>query len=698
MKASRSKRWIFEAVAFVLLALYFCSNALPKAWRTLNTDFPNYYVAARLAREGVDASRAYEWAWIERTKDHWSIDQRVIGLVPITPFSTLVVLPLAELDPLRAKQIWIAINLLLMVAIIFLLASVSRLSILQAGLLIGLSYPLEKNLLFGQYYILLLAILAAGCWAAQRSRNRLAGALVGFAAALKIFPILLLFYFLRKKDWKAIVWCFLTVAACVGISVAVFGVGLHRTYLQQVLPWTLRGDCLPPFNLASNSLSSLLHCLFVYEPQWNPHPALNAAWLLPVLHSILQVALFAPAVLWIDPEDRRQERIAMEWSGLLLVALTISTLTASYHFTVLLLPVAVLCGYFARRREYSLLLLAIMLFLAIGYPGWPAGQHRGWTALLFVPRLYFSLALSIVAITVMRRGRVQTSTPGPFLWEAGFIVATLASILFGLRHQRGLFDDFAYRLPMQQDILLASQPGAHGDNDVAFIALTKSGYRATSIRGLPDTSATEPAGTDVDDLSLAVSGRDIWIEQVSSHSVIHLAGSSKSSIEDAESPAFSLAGKTIAFLRQVEGRRQVFIRTLLDPNLADRQLTTSPWNVSEMAFLNEESLVISATRDQSGPSLYLLNLKGEITPLGVDVARYPAVSPDGRWLAFSKLVDGNWNLFLRDLRGGTTARLTTAPCNQVESSWRPDSKTLLYATDCGRALWFTALARRQIIP
>jgi hypothetical protein len=27
-----------------------------------------------------------------------------------------------------------------------------------------------------------------------------------------------------------------------------------------------------------------------------------------------------------------------------------------------------------------------------------------------------------------------------------------------------------------------------------------------------------------------------------------------------------------------------------------------------------------------------------------------------------------------------------------------DSKTLLYSTDCGRSLWFTAIARRRVIP
>jgi len=48
------RRWIYtgEWVLFALLAAYMGMRTLPHAWRTLNTDFPNYYLTARLAHEG----------------------------------------------------------------------------------------------------------------------------------------------------------------------------------------------------------------------------------------------------------------------------------------------------------------------------------------------------------------------------------------------------------------------------------------------------------------------------------------------------------------------------------------------------------------------------------------------------------------------------------------------------------------------
>src|SRR4030088_2979619 len=88
---------IVEWILSALMVEYFGVHTFPAAWKTLNTDFSNYYLTARLAREKNDTSRIYEWIWLQRQKDHRDIDQRIISLVPITPFSTLAVWPLASM-------------------------------------------------------------------------------------------------------------------------------------------------------------------------------------------------------------------------------------------------------------------------------------------------------------------------------------------------------------------------------------------------------------------------------------------------------------------------------------------------------------------------------------------------------------------------------------------------------------------------
>ncbi len=246
---------IAEWIIIVCLTLYMGGKTLPHAWRTLNTDFPNYYLTARLAQERFDTTRVYEWLWTQRQKDHRNIDQRIVGLVPITPFSTLAVRPLAALVPLTAKRWWLVINLGLLVWIAVLLRSVTQTTWRRIILVIAFNFPLHRNLLYGQYYVLLLLVMTLACWFHLRSRRFTAGALIGLGFGLKIFPILYLLYFLRKRDYKALAG---GVAGCVTVviaSIAAFGWELNRTYVMQILPWALRGEGLDPYNLTTSSFA-----------------------------------------------------------------------------------------------------------------------------------------------------------------------------------------------------------------------------------------------------------------------------------------------------------------------------------------------------------------------------------------------------------------------------------------------------------
>jgi Glycosyltransferase family 87/WD40-like Beta Propeller Repeat len=683
-RESVSLKRTFECALLALLGCYFLGHTLPRAWRTLNTDFPNYYLASRLVREGVDPSRAYEWIWLQREKDHRAIDQRIVGLVPITPFSTLAMWPIAGLPPLTAKHAWLLFNLALLIPISWLMRSVTGLSLIQVGCLIGLCFPLHRNFLYGQYYVVLLGILTVACWAVQRQRNYLAGSLLAVAVAVKVFPVILALHFVRKKNWAALLACLFTGMLCAAASIAVFGWSLHRTYLLQVLPWTLRGEVLDPYNLVSSSLSTLLHRLFVFEPQLNPHPALHAAWLFAVLHPALQLALLLPALVWIEGRASSATRTSLEWSVLLLATLTLTPLPASYHLTVLLLPVAVICGYLLQQRRTMLLMIVIALFLAAGYPVWNTAPVDGWKALGHVKRLYALALLAAAALSLIKK---NTRIEGRNWWIAGGALALIVSIFSGLKHQHALYDDYRYRLPISREAYSVSQPVPQG-SQIQTIALLPSGYRRAIInsQGM-QTQFGDPA---TDDLSLTVGPNQLWTEVVGVHSI--LQASAGEAVLDGESPATVAGGAELAFLRQIDGRKQLFA--------ANQQLTatTSGWNVEEIAPSPNNLMIVSATRLMGRPGLYQVKAFDHLEPIPVGEARYPALSPDGRWLAFSSFQSGYWNLSLRDLSTGEQHRLTTVACNQTQPAWLPDSKTLLYSSDCGRALGFTVICKRRFLP
>ena len=68
-------RLLCELILVAFLASLFLFRGFLPAWRSLNTDFPNYFVAASVHRAGIPLDRAYEWTWFQRQKDHLGIDQ-----------------------------------------------------------------------------------------------------------------------------------------------------------------------------------------------------------------------------------------------------------------------------------------------------------------------------------------------------------------------------------------------------------------------------------------------------------------------------------------------------------------------------------------------------------------------------------------------------------------------------------------------
>ena len=682
---------VVEWVLSALMLGYFGLQTLPAAWKTLNTDFSNYYLTARLAREKNDTSRIYEWIWLQRQKDHRDIDQRIISLVPITPFSTLTVWPVAAMPPLAAKHRWLVVNMAMVVAIVVLLRSLTQFPLRRVVLVTVLSVPLSKNFLYGQYYVLLLFVLTLACWLYVHQRRFLSGLLVGLGFGLKLFPILHLGYFLRKRDFRAFAGGVIGAVAATIASIAVFGWQANRVLVNQVLPWTLRGEGLDPYNLSSASISTLLHRLFIYEPQWNPKPSIYAPWLFAVLLPLAQTLLFAPALLLAVPNDVSPRRLHLEWSAVLLGSLVISTLPAGYHFTILILPVCLMWKAVEERGGLAAVAALLFLYVAIGYPGWKTIGTMSPLILFSVPRLYIVVLLCLVAYWLLAGRRRDGEHRDTWLWTGALVLLTLLNIASGLGHQRGLYAEYQWRLPTAADMLQANGPVTQNDT-ILFTAMMPGGYRTATQKD----DSIDFATSGIDQLAVTATSGERWTEETGRESTIVSSVPGREVVRWAESPVASPNGRWLAYLREEHGRESIWLRALDQPESRDKSLTSAEVNALEMSFLPNGSLIFSAESNGGHPGLFLVDQAGTISSLGSEEARYPAVSPDGNWLAFSELQSGNWHLWLRNLHNGQTSKLTHADCNNVEPTWASDSKTLTYASDCGRALWFTALCRRRI--
>ncbi len=694
-------RLAVDRVEYLLLCvalLFLCAHSVPRAWRTLNTDFPNYYIAAQLANDQYDTSRMYEWTWIEREKDHRGIDIRVIGLLPITPFSTLAVWPLAGFAPLTAKHIWIVLNLIALAPLAWMLSVMTGLSGRRVALTLLLSFPLYRNLLYGQFYILLLLLITAACFSYLRGHRVLAAALVAIAGACKIFPLLLFVFFLQRRHWRALIAGIAVVLAAVALSIGVFGLNANRTWLFEILPWVMRGEALGTYT-TTPSISGVLHCLFLSEPQWNPHPWHSSPLIYSLLAPTLQMLTLAPAILLIRRTDNSRRRVLLEWSALLTASLAVSTIPASYNFVLIVFPVCVLASILIREQRYAWFSALVIAYLGIGFPLPVPQRPLGLELLLYVPRLLLLLALLLGIYVLLWRDTAARTTPTMndfewtrYAWGAVMLVSLLSATPSTLRVERAEREEYAFRLPSpSQDFLSAApQPSADGLNYTAF---TFSGYHLVtqSLSQLPDPS---------DDLSSVTSSRHLLVERAyNPHSrIIDLADPRVTTVENAREPMLSSDGRDLAFVRDDHGRGQLILRRAFQSSTADIPLTSPSANVYEASLLSPAEYAYSATTSDRPPTIFITDATHRDASLGPVPARYPALSPNGQWLAYSRLDRGVWNLWLRDQGTGSTRRIANVPCNQIQPVWEQDSKTLLYATDCGRSLWFTAINRRTVVP
>lgn len=64
----------------------------------------------------------------------------------------------------------------------------------------------------------------------------------------------------------------------------------------------------------------------------------------------------------------------------------------------------------------------------------------------------------------------------------------------------------------------------------------------------------------------------------------------------------------------------------------------------------------------------------------------PAISPDGRQIAYTSRANGYWDLHILDLQTGTTRRLTDTPQYDGAPSWSPDGLWLVYESYTGNTL------------
>jgi hypothetical protein len=416
------------------------------------------------------------------------------------------------------------------------------------------------------------------------------------------------------------------------------------------------------------------------------------------LEPALQMVLLAPVILLIRREDRTPGQIILEWIGLVTASLAISTMPASYHYVLMVFPVCALAAVLIEREMKEWLVALLVVYLGIGFPMPAPGRQIGLAILFFTPRIFLMVAvLAGIYFLLWRNLRALGAMAdwSRYAWASFMVVAVVFSVRSTSQRERRLREEFAYRVPLAAQSLVNSDPVRAG-SATSYIAGSADGSHFVTVG---ETAWVDPSPDD--DLSFSIGPREVFVEKARSgvSEIADLLESGKAAVENGQNPMLSIDGQDLAFVRPDHGRgRLMVLQSFQSGHSTEAALTPSSINVYDVAFRSRHEFAVSGVEDGRPPQIYLTDQSHQNTPLDLGESRYPALSPDGHWMAYSHLEHGVWNLWIHDRQTGATRRVVDVPCNQIESSWEADSKALIYANDCGRSLWFTAISRRRVIP
>lgn len=708
----RPELWkLLERLLLVCLIVAFVVKGLVPAWGHLNSDFPNYYLVARLHRAGYPMGRIYEWLWFQRQKDHLGIDQGIVTFIALTPPSALIIEPFSSLSPLAAKRCWLVANLIFLLFIVLLLRRITSLGWERIALLMFLAFiPLRSNFLLGQMHILVLLLITFSAWLYFRKSQYLAGISLALAAALKIYPGLFLIFFIFKRQWRAAIGLTVGLLSAAVVSLYVLGRDACEVFAREILPAALRGETTDPYHVAWGSLSTLLRRLFIAEPELNPAPVAHLPWLYAILQPLLHGAIFVVFMWAIGTQPGDKHKARCDWAIYLFLLLFLSSQPAGYHFVVLMLTAVLIVDTMMTKERKTIARIVIVIYalICLATIQLPWISPVGWRTLLFFPRL---LLMAVLGGALLFWMKISGYTGSMRARNAAIAGAALTAIVaFGFysteKHFHGQFENYKNRVLTIPGSLFASDPLAtsHG---ILFSKMTQRGY--TIARWASGSALEFPrSGGDWFHPADAQQSSALWAEQASigGSRIVRFAVNDPAQdssafsveIEDAQEPVVSSDGEFLAFLRPVKGRSSLLVRGLASPagkqqSREDQKIAGADYDVQEMAFLPDHRIIFSSRRT-GRPALYVATLSGSIQKLDSPAcaARYPAVSPDGQWLAFSCEQSGNWQLHAMALAGNQRLQLTASECNSTNPAWTVDSKHLIYATDCGRGIGLTALA------
>jgi len=171
---------------------------------------------------------------------------------------------------------------------------------------------------------------------------------------------------------------------------------------------------------------------------------------------------------------------------------------------------------------------------------------------------------------------------------------------------------------------------------------------------------------------------DIWVKQLERGPFTRLSFGGQN-----RRPAWSPDGRTVAFIHDSANTSLAYARPA-DASAPQRPLARLDRRVQEVAWSPDGRWLLLRTDDGVAGRGDIIGIRtsGDTTsvPLVADefTQLHPAVSPDGRWLAYTSMESGAQEVYVRSFPGTTSGRWQVSNGGGVQPRWSPDGQHLYF--------------------
>jgi hypothetical protein len=377
------------------------------AWQEVHSDFSNYFASAKLVQTHSNLDSLYNDKWFYRQAVKLDAPEAA-KFSPFPPLTAFVMLPLTFFNIETANRLWIVINLLLFIPAILIIRKMTLwdwpltlLFILASGL------SLANNIKFGQiYWLMTIAVLYSFYWT-DKKKDYLSGIALGVVTAIKYFSIVFVAGQFFAKNYRTIGFAVLTMILLFVFQFYFFGQQVMKDYLSLALLPHLNGHLSSQnsFAFEFQSWESFLSNLFG-DPATSTFLSANSAAAKGIIKWVVNIVFISPLIFIFVRYKESLKMIAINRSIYFslpsLAALALLPASATYHFILLIIPIAILWSdSFLTRRESAII---AALYLCIGFIPYhfcfelgkavflPLAYPRLWIMTL----LYFFVVYSVI--------------------------------------------------------------------------------------------------------------------------------------------------------------------------------------------------------------------------------------------------------------------------------------------------------------